>query len=67
MFESIKNWCVAWWHSGQEEDSFEDFNDWYDGEGEPSYGEYSTPCTTETPVQSSVSRYERYKFIICSC
>lgn len=56
VVESIKNWCVAWWHSGQEEDSFEDLNDWYDGEGEQSCGEYGTPCSAETPVQSSVSR-----------
>lgn len=56
MLESIKNWCVAWWHSGQEEDSFEDFGDWCDYEGEQSYGEYGTPCTSDTPVQSSVSR-----------
>jgi hypothetical protein len=56
MLESIKTWCVAWWHSGQEEDSFEDFGDWVDYEGEQSYGEYGTPCSAETPVQSSVSR-----------
>lgn len=57
MLESIKNWCVAWWHSGQEETDFEDFGDWcdYDG-GEQSYAEYGTPCSVETPVASSVSR-----------
>lgn len=56
MLESIKNWCVAWWHSGQEEDSFEDFGDWCDYEGEQSYGDYNTQSTVETPVASSVSR-----------
>lgn len=55
MLESIKNWCVAWWHSGQE-DPFEDFGDWCDYEGEQSYAEYGTPSSVETPVASSVSR-----------
>lgn len=56
MYESIKDWCVAWWHSGQDEDNFEDYNDWYEGEGDQSYADYGTPLSAETPVQSSVSR-----------
>lgn len=55
MLESIKNWCVAWWHSGQEEETIEEIGDWVDYE--QSYGEYETPSTVETPVASSVSRY----------
>ena len=56
VLESIKNWCVAWWHSGQEEDSFEDIGDWCDYECEQSYADYATSSTVETPVASSVSR-----------
>lgn len=59
MIESIKSWCVAWWHSGQEEETFEDFGDWCDYEGEQSFAtEYGTPSSVDTPVASSVSRYE---------
>jgi hypothetical protein len=64
VLESIKNWCVAWWHSGQEEDSFEDFGDWCDFEGEQSYAEYGTPVSAETPVQSSVSRSVQLSFCL---
>lgn len=57
VYESIKDWCIAWWHSGQDEENFDEFTDWYDVEGDQSYADYGTPCSVETPVQSSVSRY----------
>lgn len=66
MLESIKNWCVAWWHSGQEEESFEDIGDWCEYECEQSYGDYGTPSSVETPVASSVSRYEKLDYFKAS-
>ncbi|GAB0090039.1 Muscarinic acetylcholine receptor DM1 [Sergentomyia squamirostris] len=48
---SIKEWCVAWWHSGREDS--EDYG--YEAE-EPSDLGYATPVSIETPLQSSVSR-----------
>ncbi|KAM8713219.1 hypothetical protein ACLKA7_013520 [Drosophila subpalustris] len=47
----IKEWCIAWWHSGREDS--DDFA--YEPE-EPSDLGYATPVTIETPLQSSVSR-----------
>lgn len=45
----IREWCIAWWHSGREEepDDYEDI---------PSDMGYATPVSVETPLQSSVSR-----------
>ncbi|XP_034108663.1 muscarinic acetylcholine receptor DM1 isoform X1 [Drosophila albomicans] len=48
---SVKEWCIAWWHSGREDS--DDFA--YEPE-EPSDLGYATPVTIETPLQSSVSR-----------
>ncbi|CAH0385693.1 unnamed protein product [Bemisia tabaci] len=45
----FREWCVAWWHSGREEDP-EDYEDI------PSDMGYATPVSVETPLQSSVSR-----------
>lgn len=47
----IQDWCVAWWHSGREEDLECDLDD------TPSdIGGYATPVSVETPVTSCVSR-----------
>lgn len=46
----IKDWCIAWWHSGRD-----DSEDYYETE-EPSDLGYATPVSIETPLQSSVSR-----------
>ncbi|XP_017960900.1 muscarinic acetylcholine receptor DM1 isoform X1 [Drosophila navojoa] len=50
-FGSIKEWCIAWWHSGRE-----DSDDFAYEQEEPSDLGYATPVTIETPLQSSVSR-----------
>ncbi|XP_063222732.1 muscarinic acetylcholine receptor DM1 [Bacillus rossius redtenbacheri] len=42
----VRDWCVAWWHSGHEEE-YEDT---------ASEMGYATPVSVETPLQSSVSR-----------
>ncbi|XP_039287861.1 muscarinic acetylcholine receptor DM1 [Nilaparvata lugens] len=45
----IRAWCIAWWHSGREDDA--------DAEEEtPSEMGYATPVSIETPLQSTVSR-----------
>lgn len=45
----VREWCVAWWHSGREE--------YYEPDPEePSDPGYATPVSIETPLQSSVSR-----------
>ncbi|KAI5699568.1 hypothetical protein M8J75_005152 [Diaphorina citri] len=47
----IQEWCIAWWHSGREEDPDCDLDD------TPSdIGGYATPVSVETPVTSCVSR-----------
>lgn len=53
FFGGIKDWCVAWWHSGREES-----DDGYNGyeQEEPSDLGYATPVSIETPLPSSVSR-----------
>ncbi|BFG05652.1 muscarinic acetylcholine receptor DM1 [Drosophila madeirensis] len=48
---SVKEWCIAWWHSGRE-----DSDDFAYEQEEPSDLGYATPVTIETPLQSSVSR-----------
>ncbi|XP_055318902.1 muscarinic acetylcholine receptor DM1 isoform X2 [Sitodiplosis mosellana] len=50
-YGGIKEWCVAWWHSGREDS--DDYG--YEAE-EPSDLGYNTPVSIETPIQSSVSR-----------
>lgn len=50
-YGGIKEWCIAWWHSGREDS--EDYG--YEPE-EPSDLGYATPVSIETPLQSSVSR-----------
>lgn len=50
-YGSIKEWCIAWWHSGR--DYAEDYG--YEQE-DPSDLGYATPVSIETPLQSSVSR-----------
>lgn len=47
----VKDWCVAWWHSGREDS--DDYG--YEAE-DPSDLGYATPVSIETPLQSSVSR-----------
>ncbi|CAH2269030.1 jg16054 [Pararge aegeria aegeria] len=47
---AVRDWCVAWWHSGRED--LEDT----EPEEEPSDPGYGTPVSVETPLQSSVSR-----------
>lgn len=47
----VKEWCVAWWHSGR--DDSDDYG--YEAE-DPSDLGYATPVSIETPLQSSVSR-----------
>ncbi|XP_018320921.1 muscarinic acetylcholine receptor DM1 [Agrilus planipennis] len=49
-FWNVRDWCVAWWHSGREDSDTED-----ESPSEHAPG-CSTPMTLETPVQSSVSR-----------
>ncbi|XP_058065757.1 muscarinic acetylcholine receptor DM1 [Anopheles bellator] len=51
FFGGIKEWCIAWWHSGR--DDSEDYG--YDVE-EPSDLGYATPVSIETPLPSSVTR-----------
>uniref|UniRef100_A0A336MEG8 CSON014250 protein n=1 Tax=Culicoides sonorensis TaxID=179676 RepID=A0A336MEG8_CULSO len=53
FFGGIKDWCIAWWHSGREES-----DDGYNGyeQEEPSDLGYATPVSIETPLPSSVSR-----------
>lgn len=50
-YGGIKEWCIAWWHSGREDS--EEYG--YEQE-EPSDLGYATPVSIETPLQSSVSR-----------
>lgn len=45
----VRDWCVAWWHSGREEDE-------PDIEDTPSDMGYATPVSVETPLPSSLSR-----------
>ncbi|PNF18549.1 Muscarinic acetylcholine receptor DM1 [Cryptotermes secundus] len=47
----VRDWCVAWWQSGREDDSMDP-----DYEDTPSDMGYATPVSVETPLQSSVSR-----------
>nr|CAD7393582.1 unnamed protein product [Timema cristinae] len=47
----VREWCVAWWHSGREDDAAD-----VDYEDTPSDMGYATPVSVETPLQSSVSR-----------
>lgn len=53
----LKMWCVAWWHSGREDDDEEE-----DIEGAESsrtghgYDEAITPLSAETPLTGTVSR-----------
>ncbi|XP_035898533.1 muscarinic acetylcholine receptor DM1 isoform X1 [Anopheles stephensi] len=51
FFGGIKEWCIAWWHSGREDS--DDYG--YDVE-EPSDLGYATPVSIETPLPSSVTR-----------
>lgn len=53
FFGGIKEWCIAWWHSGREEsdDGFTAYE-----QEEPSDLGYATPVSIETPLPSSVSR-----------
>ena len=54
LLGNIKDWCIAWWHSGREESDDGGYNG-YDQE-EPSDLGYATPVSIETPLPSSVSR-----------
>ncbi|KAI5639513.1 7 transmembrane receptor (rhodopsin family) domain-containing protein [Phthorimaea operculella] len=47
---AVRDWCVAWWHSGREDVEETEV------EEEPSDPGYATPVSVETPLQSSVSR-----------
>ncbi|KAL1131703.1 hypothetical protein AAG570_011316, partial [Ranatra chinensis] len=47
----IREWCIAWWHSGRE-----DVEGDCELEDTPSDMGYATPVSVETPLQSSVSR-----------
>ncbi|XP_014246886.1 muscarinic acetylcholine receptor DM1 [Cimex lectularius] len=47
----IREWCIAWWHSGRE-----DIEGECELEDTPSDMGYATPVSVETPLQSSVSR-----------
>lgn len=53
----LKMWCIAWWHSGREDDDEDD-----DIEGAESsrtghgYDEATTPLSAETPLTGTVSR-----------
>ncbi|EJY58035.1 AAEL017181-PA, partial [Aedes aegypti] len=51
FFGGIKEWCIAWWHSGREDS--DEYG--YDAE-EPSDLGYATPVSIETPLPSSVTR-----------
>ncbi|XP_038111916.1 muscarinic acetylcholine receptor DM1 isoform X1 [Culex quinquefasciatus] len=51
FFGGIKEWCIAWWHSGR--DDADEYA--YDAE-EPSDLGYATPVSIETPLPSSVTR-----------
>uniref|UniRef100_T1GT97 Uncharacterized protein n=1 Tax=Megaselia scalaris TaxID=36166 RepID=T1GT97_MEGSC len=50
-FGGIKEWCIAWWHSGRE-----DSDDYHYEMEDPSDLGYATPMSIETPLQSSVPR-----------
>ncbi|XP_054273091.1 muscarinic acetylcholine receptor DM1 isoform X2 [Macrosteles quadrilineatus] len=45
----IREWCIAWWHSGREDED-------PDIEDTPSDMGYATPVSVETPLPSSLSR-----------
>lgn len=50
-FGGIKEWCIAWWHSGRD-----DSDDYHYEMEDPSDLGYATPMSIETPLQSSVPR-----------
>lgn len=50
-YVGVKEWCIAWWHSGRE-----DSDDYCYEPEDPSDLGYATPVSIETPLQSSVSR-----------
>lgn len=50
-FGGIKEWCIAWWHSGHE-----DSEDYHYEIDDPSDLGYATPMSIETPLQSSIPR-----------
>ncbi|XP_058790143.1 muscarinic acetylcholine receptor DM1 isoform X2 [Phymastichus coffea] len=59
----LKMWCVAWWHSGRDDEDDEDDNDEGVGGPEssrtgPAYDETLTPVSLETPVASVTSRMD---------
>lgn len=47
----LREWCIAWWHSGHEDYELDDY--WDDTASELGVG---TPVSGDTPLQSSVSR-----------
>lgn len=48
-YGSIKEWCIAWWHSGR------DYDEHYGYEADE-HSEYGYGITTDTSLPSSVSR-----------
>ena len=60
-------WCVAWWHSGREdEDEDEDDEDVCGPESSrtvPGYDDTLTPVSLETPVPSVMSRCDSFGVI----
>lgn len=50
-------WCIAWWHSGrEEEDDDEDIAGPESSRTGPGYEDTLTPLSAETPLPSTVSR-----------
>lgn len=53
----LKTWCVAWWHSGRDdEDEDEEIAGPESSRTGPGYEETLTPLSAETPLPSTVSR-----------
>lgn len=53
----LKMWCIAWWHSGREdEDDDEDIAGPESSRTGPGYEDTLTPLSAETPLPSTVSR-----------
>lgn len=46
----IRDWCIAWWHSGREDSDTEEESPSEQGQG------CITPVSVDTPLQSTVSR-----------
>ncbi|XP_034945736.1 muscarinic acetylcholine receptor DM1 isoform X2 [Chelonus insularis] len=66
---SFKKWCIAWWHSGREEDDEDDEIGGTEVSSRtvhPEYEETLTPISVETPFTSIVSQYPSLSGMQCT-